>query len=529
MAHPVLLSWADENGEAMWQRNAPHRRDLWDPRLHRAVGSPFDFFTQLANASKSVGAYRYFSRAWIAQEVVLARRLRVFCGHVELPWENLGKLAVFFQESDWGVRLSRALVSELNENDRKLATLGPVSRLQSLRTWVQQASSSEIVSQTSRISAIFNGAKTESDRSFGWLFFNLLTTRFVGCADKRDKVFSMLGIAEKLFGGQFGQHIQPNYELSPEDVFLDVMTKIVAHSPRLDVLSAAGVPAADISSLDIPSWVPDWSIDTLQSPLASIRHFDVSFCRKSSQFPRSIMGSELNCLGAKFGTVDEVCAQSVTNLVENSAIIAVLQFCSLLQPRGYTSCFELMWRAFIMDTMGTECPAPAALGISAQAALSISVAVSLFFGEGDSENTHTFERLETILTRLNEGSQSIDQMLQLEQVKRYYQFMQNDEDASLMEGGVAASPYTRAWITHMPGRRLYTTTQGILCIGPETVQAGDQVWLLRDCRLPYILRPTPSPSKYLLVGECYVHGYMHGEILRGPQSLEHEIRPITLV
>jgi hypothetical protein len=501
---------------------------LWDPRLHRAVGSPPDFLTQLTNASKSVGTYRYFSRAWVTQEIVLARHLRMFCGHVELSWENLGKLAVFFHESDWGARLNGTLVSELNENDRWLAILTLVSRLQSLRTFVQQASSSEIVSQASRMSAIFNGAKTDIDRSFGWLFLNLLTTRFVDCADKRDKVFSMLGIAEKLFGGQFDQHIQPNYELSPEEVFLDVMTKIVAHSPRLDVLSAAGVPAADISSLDIPSWVPDWSIGRLQSPLAFIHHFDVSFCRKSSQFPRSIVGSEFNCLGAKCGTVDEVCAQSLANLIENSAIIAVLQFCSLLQPRGYASRFELMWRAFISDTMGTECPAPAALGISAQAALAMLVAFNLC-EEGDSENTHTFERLETILIRLNEGSESIDQMLQLEHVKRYYQFMQIEEQAPLIEGDVVASPYIGAWKIRTPGRRLYTTTQGILCTGPETVQAGDQVWLLRDCRLPYILRPTPSPSKHLLVGECYVHRYMHGEMLRGPQSLEHEIGPITLV
>lgn len=179
-----------------------------------------------------------------AQEVVLARRLRMFCGHVELSWGNLGKLAGFFQESGWGALLNRVLASELNENDRRLAILTLVSRLQSLRTFVQQASSSEIVSRTSRMSAIFDGAKTDSDRSFGWLFLNLLISRFVACADKRDKVFSMLGIAEKLFGGQFGQHIQPNYELSPEEVFLDVMTKIVAHSPRLDVSFSCRSPCS---------------------------------------------------------------------------------------------------------------------------------------------------------------------------------------------------------------------------------------------------------------------------------------------
>ncbi len=64
----------------------------------------------------------------------------------------------------------------------------------------------------------------------------------------------------------------------------------------------------------------------------------------------------------------------------------------------------------------------------------------------------------------------------------------------------------------MVQRRLYTTNCGFLGLGLETVQEGDQVWLLSDARVPMVLRPTVDPDEFTAVGECYMDGFMNGEM-----------------
>lgn len=62
-------------------------------------------------------------------------------------------------------------------------------------------------------------------------------------------------------------------------------------------------------------------------------------------------------------------------------------------------------------------------------------------------------------------------------------------------------------------RRCFTThNQGYISIGPRSLQRGDGVFVLRGGRVPFILRKI-AENEYTIVGECYVHGIMHGEAL----------------
>ncbi|KAF2416989.1 hypothetical protein EJ08DRAFT_600272, partial [Tothia fuscella] len=65
---------------------------------------------------------------------------------------------------------------------------------------------------------------------------------------------------------------------------------------------------------------------------------------------------------------------------------------------------------------------------------------------------------------------------------------------------------------------LIITSDGRLGLGPARVQPDDEVWLLPGSRVPFVLRKTScvttshlTSRTYELVGECYVHGIMHGE------------------
>ena len=50
---------------------------------------------------------------------------------------------------------------------------------------------------------------------------------------------------------------------------------------------------------------------------------------------------------------------------------------------------------------------------------------------------------------------------------------------------------------------------------PITAQVDDHVIMIPGARVPYLVRPVPGtsdPVRCHLVGECYVHGIMKGEL-----------------
>jgi len=61
------------------------------------------------------------------------------------------------------------------------------------------------------------------------------------------------------------------------------------------------------------------------------------------------------------------------------------------------------------------------------------------------------------------------------------------------------------------GRILARTTTGYYVLGPAALETGDVVCVLFGSKVPFCLRP--MGERYLLVGECYVHGLMKGEAM----------------
>ncbi|KAK8006975.1 hypothetical protein PG989_000965 [Apiospora arundinis] len=71
-------------------------------------------------------------------------------------------------------------------------------------------------------------------------------------------------------------------------------------------------------------------------------------------------------------------------------------------------------------------------------------------------------------------------------------------------------------------QRVFSTAKGLLGCGHLDTQPGDQVWIFRGGRVPFVVRPRDDDangekkeSDYTFVGECYVQGIMQGEGARG--------------
>lgn len=57
------------------------------------------------------------------------------------------------------------------------------------------------------------------------------------------------------------------------------------------------------------------------------------------------------------------------------------------------------------------------------------------------------------------------------------------------------------------------TEDRMMGLMPLRTQEGDIVVILHGCDVPFVVRPTQVEGYYRLVGECYVHGVMNGEIV----------------
>jgi hypothetical protein len=67
------------------------------------------------------------------------------------------------------------------------------------------------------------------------------------------------------------------------------------------------------------------------------------------------------------------------------------------------------------------------------------------------------------------------------------------------------------------GRRMFRTKRNLLGIGPPSMDMKDEVWVIRGFNFPVILRRQEDGSR-TVIGECYVHGIMHGEVLDKPNA-----------
>lgn len=72
------------------------------------------------------------------------------------------------------------------------------------------------------------------------------------------------------------------------------------------------------------------------------------------------------------------------------------------------------------------------------------------------------------------------------------------------------------------GRCMFLTDKGYLGLGPESTRIGDSVAILLGGSTPFIIKrnwaPWTARQAWSLVGDCYVHGWMDGEMMKDQDS-----------
>jgi hypothetical protein len=88
----------------------------------------------------------------------------------------------------------------------------------------------------------------------------------------------------------------------------------------------------------------------------------------------------------------------------------------------------------------------------------------------------------------------------------------------------SAEDYVSSFDYFSKGRLLCVTEKGHLGWVPQGAEAGDCIFALKWCRIPFVLhQETPG---YRLIGDCYLHGFMNCEPYF---RLSPEAEPIRII
>ncbi|GAB1316503.1 hypothetical protein MFIFM68171_06713 [Madurella fahalii] len=420
----------------------------------------------------------WFQRMWVIQEVALARRATIICGHDTLPWRT-------FEQICLGISSYRRLN-------------GPI--VEAPRPDVDHA-----------LHVAYMIREIRKDRHSLWLsrrwskptssFMDMLHhTRSQQCGDSRDKIFGILGIASDADPNDAA--LSPNYSLSVAEVFKRATTWHIMKRKSLMMLSCPSDKEG--SEYSLPSWVPDFTrIEYHRSLLRMEKRFEFDAALHGVvEVKISDDGNVLTLRGIAIDRVKRVATLEFPGSLEPSATSkalhppdGVLDPAVLAKARNWLA--ECVRIASEGDA-GTETRPGTAVGYWQEQTFGLS-----------KDRWNKFWR--TMIWGLNPHGQQASALYGTN-VREYAKFVN--------QTGLEGNPAWRVGVTvsvslaeqcmgsYTVDRRFCVTERGTLGWVPRGARPGDFICVLNGGSVPFVLRR--CAAGYKLVGDAYIEGWMKG-------------------
>jgi hypothetical protein len=312
-------------------------------------------------------------------------------------------------------------------------------------------------------------------------------------SDDRDKVYGILGLLDPSIASQ----INPDYssENTVQKVFTALTIAIIQATGNLDQI----VYGSNYLAPTWPSWVQDLRLSFdrnhvrhLRNSNASLRHAsDFSFIKSSDTLQlraRGILVDAIDGIASSFSLDDPpIYPIHTPRRYGKSKSRIIGRTLSMDHPKIHK------YPAFIKLPWNCEDPNLASL---------VTTSDYIKF-QSFRERNRTF-------------------VIEGEPLESYFPATPNSESIAK-----AIEYHLHYAIISMEGRKFCTSNTGYICLVPETVEREDVVVILLGCNFPVLLRP--YENKYKVVGECYVHGLMGGEIFDGADNRALEYQNFVLV
>ncbi|PKY00985.1 hypothetical protein P168DRAFT_57202 [Aspergillus campestris IBT 28561] len=379
----------------------------------------------------------------------------------------------------------------------------------------------------------------------------LYMTSIFQAQDPRDRIYSVLGLQGANISLSDARVVEPDYEKPMEDVFVDAAKACIMQSSSLTICGLKDCASPQLQE-SLPSWVPNFATTALTST--------TSLCRPVPLRPYNACGDTSLVAAWPYEERQDLLVTSSCNIQtvvsvsddvpwgQEALTGIVLEWTKLASTVGRqypTGEFapDVFVRTCVVDTSGPlrQSPMPRDYHDSLCRLFERCYThyVALKCGGLDTpDDTVLQECTNPLIATLIVDAYQTESPANRDEAEPSGTATADNTVGGTSSGGATVDPTAvEALWQACNNRRFFVTGNGFFGLGRRDLRAGDEVHILGGTPVPFVLRPyavsadgsggpdedTRTPTVldvigeddiklYRMVGECYIHGYMHGQV-----------------
>jgi len=460
-------------------------------------------------------AHHYWSRAWVIQELTVARQVLIRTNYGWIRWGALSDFAAWFFPKDLAIR-NRGLLNLLTKD----MMFYKIRLSRAVHRGLEQVTVIESLRQQ-----ILNRDDAPSLLS---LLVRFAKTRAL---DPRDKVFSLLGLAmETNEVSESPSNILVDYTTSPQELYLKIALCNLGPTNNgfeKSILLHAGIGWPRALS-NLPSWVPDWTSLPETRVDAHTTSYITILLRSEAL---SVPGRFLKISGGRI--VDKISAQTQPIDHDDLSRSWFHEICDIVGKQleqvqrtefdlkgDWSRCYRrcpgrwrgAIYRVLVGDIESYWGEVPECTGVTGFVRPDYFSLLDIGL-EG-------FRRW----NNNRRGSRKERDLQHSYNVWRLLPYVPEE----MRENWVSiASEFVAVCRAHTHGSRFAITQTGRMCLVPPGTEAGDELLVIESSGVPFLIRPgrpirlrTQSGdseilTRHTLVGHCFALGMMEDQIFAG--------------
>ncbi|KAF7919100.1 uncharacterized protein EAE98_009420 [Botrytis deweyae] len=440
------------------------------------------------NSSRMINQFfskEWWQRTWVFQEIVLAKNIFLHYGTVSFTWDTVSSSQLHFYYLHSNCALPPGTIPEgVFKAMRRVLTINFVrdSRARGLKVRLTQL---------------------------------LCMDRRSFCSDPRDRIYGLLGLAEDR------DVVSPDYTKPIRWVLQDVVQSLIKKGKSLNVICML----PKFHKMDgLPSWLPDF---TASSPP---RNF-MSFLSKdpntfhvfmaSGTMPFSGVQVKAGVLSAKGIILDVVDGMGSATVVSRSTRPSLPSHENLQQSTTNNSrypskndLFHAIWRTLVSSRTTHDTKATSASGAVYLTFKSVTIPKENWL----LEDVWKWKELDEIrLFYANNAMLKVAGKSLSDWINLALPVFEPNLDASVkgVKNEIRYLPYHVK--STLRNQRFLVTASGYIGYVPNETKRGDTICILYGMDVPVVLRKNQDKT-FEVIGPCYVHGVMEGELMNDLQN-----------
>lgn len=340
--------------------------------------------------------------------------------------------------------------------------------------------------------------------------------RMANCTNNWDRVYGILGLLEP----HLALKIQVNYEASISDVYTSFTRTWIEHTGKLEILAECGESGEHYLRDDT---IPSWAVDLKQTIKSLVSNYHQRY-RASLNLSMSYQfnGTSLLVRGVVFGEIDGVSGVRYWEDEKDEPDFVNPQ--CYINPYGDDEAFtEALWYTLVGGRDAQGYPASDALAcILDDTILDPDCALPFEYAKGDTDAS-LWWHMHLWWKRNAEFN------INGRPLKRHLKHMDVRRRDSRCYFDALARMSRFFW-----SRRLIVTKTGHLGVASRPVRRGDLIVIIGGCSVPLTLRAKSSLGgecgpTFEILGECFIYGFMNGEISQSVNTGLHAMQDLTLI